>query len=132
LPLSQLPDAVALSEYRPHMMPPTSPRPAPTGDIAPDPNEVLALGGLRWLTQDGQVLTTDEPGGGTRASLTLSLNPSADLDMELAPVGYSVRITQATAAYWEAAARRGGYSLTSLLDEPPQRMGLSRWSTAWK
>jgi hypothetical protein len=54
-----------------------------------------------WGTYpDGQVVTTIEPGGGAASSLTLSLDPSADLDAELAATGYAVRLTQATAKYW--------------------------------
>lgn len=71
-------------------MPPTNPMKPPTGDISPNPNDILILGGGRWLTMAGQIITTE--------------------------FGDPVGIQLNTLAFWEAAALRGvGNPLSELL-----------------
>jgi hypothetical protein len=62
-------------------MPPTDPVDPPKGDIMPNPNDILILGGNRWLSIAGQILSTE--------------------------FGDPVGLTLNTLAFWEAAALRG-------------------------
>lgn len=55
----------------------------------PYPDEILILGGKRWLAQDGQILS--------------------------APFGSPAEINRRTLTYWEGAAQRGGYTLAELM-----------------
>jgi hypothetical protein len=72
------------------MMPPTDPVEPPVGDIAPYPDQILTLGGNRWLSLDGRVL------------------PS--------PRGVPCDLQPNTLAFWEAAALRGsGKPLSELI-----------------
>lgn len=72
------------------MMPPKDPIAPAEGDVAPNPMEILALGGDRWLAPTGRVLTF--------------------LD------GTPVDITPGTRKFWEDAALRGsGVPLSELL-----------------
>lgn len=73
------------------MMPPVSPLPIPTGDVAPYPDEALALGGGRWLTIYGKV-TTHLRGQ------------------------YECELTSQTLRFWETAALKGeGVPLQDLI-----------------
>lgn len=69
-------------------MPPPEPLEPPEGDIAPYPDEVLTLGGNRWLSSTGHVLTH--------------------------PRGVPCELQPNTLKFWEAAAQRGGYVLQDL------------------
>lgn len=69
---------------------PLEPRPKPTGDCAPYPMEVLTLGGNRWLTSGGRVITRVR--------------------------GIPTDITPQTLRFWERAARRGGNELSDLIE----------------
>jgi hypothetical protein len=71
------------------MMPPLNPLPAPTGDLSPDPNSILELGGGRWLSDTGVVIYEDR--------------------------GFVVGLTAQTRKYWEAAAVRAGHKLDDLI-----------------
>lgn len=62
-------------------MPPTDPIDPPAGDIAPYPNDILALGHDRWLDTTGSVITT--------------------------PFGDPCELELNTLTFWEAAALRG-------------------------
>lgn len=62
-------------------MPPTDPIEPPVGDIAPYPNDILALGSDRWLDTTGRIVTT--------------------------PFGDPCELKLNTLAFWEAAALRG-------------------------
>lgn len=72
-------------------MPPLEPVDPAEGDIAPDPMDVLTLGGNRWLGPNGRVLPK--------------------------PIGIPVDLQPNTLKFWEEAARRGGYVLSELLAE---------------
>lgn len=71
-------------------MPPLEPVDPPEGDYAPDPMDVLILGGNRWLGHNGRVLPK--------------------------PIGIPVDLKSNTLKFWEAAARRGGYELSELIE----------------
>lgn len=72
------------------MMPPTDPVDPPEGDVVPYPMDVLILGGNRWLSQSGRVLTV--------------------------PLGDEVELQPNTLHFWEAAALRGtGKQLSELI-----------------
>ncbi|QFP95487.1 hypothetical protein SEA_GAUGELDP_3 [Mycobacterium phage GaugeLDP] len=72
------------------MMPPTDPVDPPTGDVVPYPNDLLTLGGNRWLTVTGRILPT--------------------------PFGDPVDLQPNTLKFWEAAALRGqGKPLSELI-----------------
>lgn len=73
-------------------MPPLEPLDPPEGDIAPYPDEVLTLGGNRWLASTGRILTH--------------------------PFGVPCDLQPNTLKFWEAAALRGtGKPLGELLAE---------------
>ncbi|QGH78005.1 hypothetical protein SEA_LONEWOLF_3 [Mycobacterium phage LoneWolf] len=72
------------------MNPPTEPVEPATGDVAPDPMDILILGGNRWLSQSGRVLPEE--------------------------MGVPVELQPNTLAFWEAAALRGsGKALSELI-----------------
>ncbi|QGH79675.1 hypothetical protein SEA_ANON_3 [Gordonia phage Anon] len=72
------------------MQPPTEPVEPAEGDYFPYPSSILALGGNRWLSMSGRVLTQ--------------------------PLGNEVEIEPGTRNYWEKAAIRGGHpSLADLI-----------------
>lgn len=73
------------------MMPPKHPKPpmAPGEPYAPYPHQTLSIGGGRWLTPTGLVLT-EEP------------HHPCELQPE-------------TLWFWEAAAAKGGYVLGDLI-----------------
>lgn len=73
-------------------MPPLQPRPRPTGDTAQYPNQVLTLGGNRWLTHLGTVVT-ERPRG-----------------------TFECDLTSQTLHFWERAARKGGTELADLIE----------------
>ncbi|QGJ88758.1 hypothetical protein SEA_YECEY3_3 [Mycobacterium phage Yecey3] len=61
-----------------------------TGDVSPYPNDLLILGGNRWLTVTGRILPT--------------------------PFGDEVELQPNTLKFWEAAALRGqGKPLSELI-----------------
>lgn len=72
------------------MMPPTGQVDPPEGDIMPYPDEILPLGGNRWLAITGRVLPE--------------------------PIGVETTLAPNTLAFWEAAALRGtGKPLNDLI-----------------
>ncbi|AEJ93303.1 hypothetical protein FGG36_gp03 [Mycobacterium phage Jeffabunny] len=72
------------------MQPPIEPVDPPTGDVSPYPNDLLILGGNRWLTITGRILHT--------------------------PFGDQVELKPNTVKFWEAAAMRGqGKTLSELI-----------------
>jgi hypothetical protein len=72
------------------MIEPTEPVDPPVGDIAPYPDEILTLGGNRWMTPEGRILPT--------------------------PWGTPVDVQANTLAFWEASAMRGqGKTLNELI-----------------
>ncbi|QBP30486.1 hypothetical protein SEA_CHARM_3 [Mycobacterium phage Charm] len=72
------------------MMPPDESVEPATGDVVPYPNDLLILGGNRWLAITGRILPT--------------------------PFGDEVELTPQTLAFWEAAALRGqGKPLSELI-----------------
>lgn len=74
-------------------MPPEDPIGPPVGDVMPYPDEILPLGGNRWLDITGAVL--------------------------LEPFGVETDLKPNTLAFWEAAAVRGtGKPLYELIDPP--------------
>ncbi|PJE18388.1 MAG: hypothetical protein CK429_04190 [Mycobacterium sp.] len=72
-------------------MPPLEPLDPPKGDIAPYPGEILTLGGNRWLTNTGRIITTES--------------------------GVPVGVQDNTRRYWEGRAAKAGYTLADLLAE---------------
>ncbi|ABE67325.1 hypothetical protein PBI_CHE12_3 [Mycobacterium phage Che12] len=71
-------------------MPPTDPVDPPEGDVVPYPNDILKLGGNRWLSQEGRIIPV--------------------------PFGDEVDLEPNTLAYWESAALRGtGKPLSELI-----------------
>jgi hypothetical protein len=72
------------------MMPPTDPVDPPEGDVVPYPNDILILGGNRWLSIAGRVLPSE--------------------------FGDPVELQPNTVKFWEAAALRGtGKPLSELI-----------------
>ncbi|AGR46420.1 hypothetical protein SEA_SUPERCHUNK_3 [Mycobacterium phage Superchunk] len=72
------------------MIPPTDPVDPPEGDIVPYPNDILTLGGNRWLSIAGRILPE--------------------------PFGDPVELQPNTLKFWEAAALRGtGKPLSELI-----------------
>lgn len=72
-------------------MPPLVPLDPPEGDIVPYPDEILTLGGNRWLSQEGEIITTE--------------------------FGAPVDVQDNTRLYWEGRAAEAGYTLGELLAE---------------
>jgi hypothetical protein len=72
-------------------MPPTDPVEPSEGDIAPYPGEILILGGSRWLSTTGDILTV--------------------------PFGTPILVQDNTRRYWEGRAAKAGYTLDDLLTE---------------
>lgn len=71
-------------------MPPTDPIDPPVGDVVPYPNDILILGGDRWLDMTGRIITN--------------------------PFGNPCELKANTLKFWEAAALRGtGKRLTELI-----------------
>ncbi|AGT14256.1 hypothetical protein ADZZY_3 [Mycobacterium phage Adzzy] len=71
-------------------MPPKEPVDPPEGDIAPYPDQILTLGGNRWLTPSGRILPE--------------------------PFGVECDLQPNTLKFWEAAALRGtGKQLSELI-----------------
>jgi hypothetical protein len=77
-------------------MPPLKPLDPPEGDIVPYPNEILMLGGGRYLTNTGVVLSQEDQWG---------------------RFGDPVPVQDNTRRYWEGRAAVAGYTLAELLVE---------------
>lgn len=67
------------------MLPPIEPVDPPTGDIVPRPGSCLDIGGGRWLTTTGRVITTREVRG------------------------FKAQLADNTVNYWERVAVNAGY-----------------------
>lgn len=73
------------------VMPPIDPLDPPEGDISPYPDEVLILGGDRWLSLTGCILSY--------------------------PFGNPVELRTNTRRFWEDTAARAGFTLAELLGD---------------